>query len=126
MEELKSKKILAVDDEKDVLEYLSNILRRSKYEIITTTKGKEVFDLAKNEKPDLIILDILMGDMDGGEVAYGLSKDSATCNIPIIFLTALLTKEEDSVVEKTGTNYIVGKPVIGSELLMTIKKALSL
>ncbi|UCD15903.1 MAG: response regulator [Candidatus Omnitrophota bacterium] len=119
------KKILVVDDEKQVLEYLSHILKRANYEVIATTKGKEVIDLASKSKPDLIILDIVLTDMDGSDVASSLSSDPFTAKIPILFLTGILKKKEESFVEKTGKSYVIAKPVTAPELLKMVNKILA-
>jgi CheY-like chemotaxis protein len=118
------KKILVVDDEEEVVASLSNILRRSNYEVIATTKGKDAVELAKNKHPDLILLDVLMPDMSGDDVAITLSQNPATCSIPIIFLTAILTKEEQSSIKRTGRSFVIAKPVTGREILAMIKKVL--
>jgi CheY-like chemotaxis protein len=125
MTEKAPKKILIVDDEKDVLTYLSNILRRADYQVISAEKGTEAIDLAIHELPDLIILDIVLpGDMDGGDVASVLSENPSTCDMPIIFLTALMRKDEEKKLGRSGRRYMMAKPVAQEELLKTINKAL--
>jgi two-component system alkaline phosphatase synthesis response regulator PhoP len=125
MAEITGKKILIVDDEEATLNYLCHILERENYKVISTTKGKEVLDLALNNKPDVIILDVIIPDMDGGEVASLLSKNSATSNIPIIFLTGILKKDEESFAGRTGKRYVLAKPITREKLLEMIKKVLS-
>ena len=119
------KKILIADDEKEVLVYLTNILKRADYEVVTTSKGNEVVALAEENNPDIIILDIVMPDLDGGEVASLLSQNKSTANIPIIYLTALITKEEELIVKKSGKNYVVAKPTNAEELLNMVRKVFS-
>jgi CheY-like chemotaxis protein len=63
--------------------------------------------------------------MDGGEVASLLSKNSATSNIPVIFLTGILTKTEESFAGKTGKRYVLAKPITKEKLLEMIQKVLS-
>jgi len=125
MPETLNKSILVVDDEEPTLTYLCHILEREKYKVFSTTKGKEVPEIALNNKPDLIILDIILPDIDGGEVASLLSNNSATANIPIIFLTGILKKNEESFAGKTGKHYVLAKPVTKEKLLEMIKKVLS-
>lgn len=122
MEGTLAKKILVADDEEEVLVHLTNMLKRAKHEILSTSKGKEVTRLAKEFKPDLIVLDIVMPDMDGGEVASALSQDTATADIPIIYLTALITKNEESLVKRSGKHYLIAKPTTAEELLGLIDK----
>ncbi|UCD14910.1 MAG: response regulator [Candidatus Omnitrophota bacterium] len=118
-------KILIVDDDQALLTFLSNILRSANYEVISTTRGKEAIDLAKNLKPDLIILDILLPDIMGGEVSQILSQDPSTYKIPIIFLTGLNTKEDEKIIKKTGNFHLLAKPVTREDLLDAISKVLS-
>jgi DNA-binding response OmpR family regulator len=120
-----SKKILAVDDEEAMLNSLSQVLRHANYEVFSTTKGKEAVNLAKNIHPDLIILDVMMPDMAGEDVAVALSSDPTTSQIPIIFLTGIITKTEELTVKKTGKRYIVAKPVAIKELVELLNKILS-
>jgi len=118
------KKILVVEDEQETLIHLSNILKRSNYEVISTTKGSEAVGLAKSSNPDLVILDIVMPDMSGSEVAATLLEDPATASIPIIYLTGILTKEEELSIKKTGRHYIMAKPTTGKEILEKVKQVL--
>ena len=83
------KKILVVDDQAEVRELVEVTLRSEEYEIIQAKSASEAIEKAKSEKPDLIILDIMMpGGMDGYEVCKILKSDSTTKQITIIFLTA--------------------------------------
>ena len=129
MQSLYPKKILVVDDEEDALVPLSNILRRAQYAVITTTKGEEAIALSKQKLPDLIILDILLPDIDGGSVAEILSQEPSTAGIPIIFLTGILSKEEELLSKqeggrKSGKHYMLAKPVTKEDLLQVIQKIL--
>ncbi|MFH1578472.1 MAG: response regulator [Candidatus Omnitrophota bacterium] len=120
------KKILVADDEAEALASLSNILERANYKVISTSKGKEVVDLAMRLKPDLIILDIVMPDMEGSEIASILVRKDSTANIPIIFLTGIISREEEETVEsRTGRHYVLAKPATPKELLEMVSKALS-
>jgi CheY-like chemotaxis protein len=116
------KKILAVDDEDDVLKMLVKRLTNAGYAVVTAQNGKEGIRMAKSEKPDLIVMDINMPEMDGAQAGQILKNDPQTKHIPILYLTCLVTKNE---VEKTqnmiGGNYFIAKPYNPEELLMKIK-----
>jgi len=118
------KKILIVDDEEEALSRLKNILTRADYDVVCATNGRDAIALAKNLKPDLIILDIVMPDIDGSDVASILSEDSGTVAIPVLFLTGILTKKEESLGKKTGRHRVIAKPIAAGELLELIGKAL--
>lgn len=125
MEPEKKKTILVVEDETDTLVHLSNILRRSGYEVIATDKGREGLEFAQKFLPDLILLDIVIPDMSGSDIAFTLSQDPAAANIPIIFLTGILTKEEEFSIKKAGKHLLMAKPITGKELLEMVRRALS-
>jgi DNA-binding response OmpR family regulator len=115
------KKILVVDDEKDVLLTLEKRLTAEGYSVITTTKSTNAVALAKSQHPDIIILDIVMPGMDGGEVAAKLREHPLTRNIPVIFLTALLSKTEEYHENRMiGSNITFAKPFDTEELLARI------
>ncbi len=123
---MESKEILIVDDDKTTLKALETILRREGYSVTPICLGKEAIRIARNNSVDLIILDIMMPDMDGGEVAHILKNDPKTKDIPIIFLSSLITKkEEKSSSEKDGI-CLISKPFNREELLSQIKNYLYL
>ena len=119
------RKILLVDDEEEVLYFLGNFLGRQGYEVTTTSKGKEAVNLAKSLQPNVIVLDIVMPDMGGGDVATALEEDQVTKDIPIIFLTGIMTKDEEAQIKKTGNRYIIAKPVDKDGFLGIIDQVLS-
>ncbi|MBC7128710.1 MAG: response regulator [Thermoplasmatales archaeon] len=102
------RKILVVDDEKEIVELVENMLRE-KYRIIKAYSGKECIEKARKEKPDLILLDIMMPEMDGWETLKKLKEDEKLKDIPVSMLTALpLTPldTKDKPIDKIE-NYIV-------------------
>jgi two-component system sensor histidine kinase/response regulator len=119
---VKKKKILIVDDEVDMLRILRRTLSIAGYSVIKTTNGKDAIIRAKKEHPNLIILDIAMPDMGGGETANILKNDPSTKDIPIIFLTCLLTKDEEE--KDIGSSYFVAKPYDPDKLLKEVSKHL--
>lgn len=117
------KKILIVDDEEDVLFVVGKRLREAGYDVVEANNGKDAIGKAKKEKPNLILLDIVMPDMDGQDVAQELRGDIETKNIPVIFLTCLFTKEEEAVQgHRVADNFFIAKPYDVPELLSEIKK----
>ena len=119
-----AKKILIVDDERDTLSVLGNGLTAEGYSIIKADNGGDALDLAKSERPDLIILDILMPGMDGGEVARMLKEVPETKHIPIIFLTGMFPKrEEEEEGRVVAGNIMFDKPYDILKLITAIEKA---
>lgn len=104
------KNILVVDDELEVLEATKKILLKNQYAVMTASAGKEAVALAKVNRPDLILLDIVMPDMDGRDVLVELKKDPATKDIPIIFVTARGEQFERDYGLKLGAHEYISKP----------------
>lgn len=121
---MREKKILIVDDDSVNLKILTNILDNNDYSIIQASGGLEAVKMAKNFHPDLIILDIVMPDIDGGEVANILKNDPSTKNIPIIFLSSLIKKEEEKYSSKRDGIYLMSKPYNRDELIRITRQQL--
>jgi len=84
-----AKKILIVDDDPDLLDAVTMILKSKKYEVVAAYGGNEGLAKAKTEKPDLIVLDVMMPDKDGYAVCKELKADSTLSKIPVLLLTAV-------------------------------------
>ncbi len=115
--------ILVVDDEKDIVDLLSYNLTKNNYKVITASDGSEAL-LKVNSKIDLIILDVMMPRLDGYEVCDVLKKNPATSDIPIIFLTALSSTEDEYKGLLKGGNDYIKKPVAIENLLLRVKNLL--
>lgn len=119
-------KILIVDDEKDMLAVLEKRLSMAGYSVIKADNGKDAIRLAKDEQPDLALLDIMMPDMDGGEIGQILKNDPNTKDIPIMFLTCLFSKDDETREgHRISGNFFIAKPYNSEELLGEIKKQLT-
>lgn len=120
-----AKRILVVDDEPELVEMLKFRLETSGYVVVTAFNGKEGLEKAKKEKPDLIILDIIMPEMDGTAMAQALKEDAETRDIPIIFLTCLVEKGEVKQGSRMiGSNLFIAKPFEAEELLSMVEKSI--
>ncbi|HEY4196211.1 MAG TPA: response regulator [Mucilaginibacter sp.] len=82
------RRILVVDDNEDILEILKLILEGYDYEVVTLADGHLLTSQVKNDRPDLILLDIMLGDMDGRELCKILKSDTKTHDIPVILISA--------------------------------------
>jgi CheY-like chemotaxis protein len=92
---MKKKRILVVDDEPSVTRLLKlNLEQTGDYEVRELNAGANAVKIARDFKPDLVLLDVMLPDMDGGEVAAALKKDSKLKKTPIVFLTAAVNEAE--------------------------------
>ncbi len=117
-------KILVIEDEKNILELVSFNLEREGFQVIATMDGTSGLEMAREELPDLIILDVMLPGMNGLEVCRELHQDPTTGNIPVVILSAR-AEELDKVLglEMGADDYIV-KPFSPRELLARVKARL--
>ena len=119
-------KILLVDDEKSLCRVLKlNLEETGRYEVQTESKGTNALNAALAFKPDLIVLDFIMPDMDGGDVLQQMEGHPLLRHVPVIFLTAVATKE-DTQDQGTviGGHYVIAKPVSVEQLTEAIERKL--
>ncbi len=121
---LEKKKILFIEDEPDQIMMISLRLEKSGYTIISSLDGKEGLKKAQTEKPDLILLDVIMPGMDGLEVCRRLRRDPVTKHIPIISTTAAGMDDIEHACLTAGADDCIRKPYDSSDLLMKIKRLL--
>ncbi len=117
------KKIVIVDDETDFCSSMKESLELTgDFEVETCSDGQAAVPLIQRFQPNLILLDIRMPGLTGDEIAEQLKKQEATRNIPVVFLTALVTDEEmEERGNVIGGHYFVAKPVRSEELLRLIQ-----
>jgi len=121
------KTILVVDDKADIVELVKNRLEANHYKVIVASDGNEGIKQAQQHRPDLIVMDIMMPNMSGGEAVKVLKSDAATQHIPVVFLTAVGSSVREG--EEPGRVYVdgkffpaIGKPFKPEKLLSEIKK----
>jgi len=120
-----AEKLLIVDDDLDTLRLIGLMLERQGYEIIAASNGQQALNLVKTEMPDLIILDVMMPDLDGYEVARRLRADEATEAIPIIMFTAKSQMDDRVTGIEAGADAYLTKPTQPRELFAHIKSMLA-
>jgi CheY-like chemotaxis protein len=111
-------RILVVDDDEAVLEYLRAKLG-ARYELLFSPVSEEVLPVAKKQRPDLILCDIDMPGMDGGDVSAALFADEKTRDIPVLFLSALLSTQTE-----VGGRHAIAKSAPVAELIARIEALL--
>ena len=118
-------KILIVDDETDALEVLGFKLREAGFNPIFAKDGTRALTAAKDEKPDLMVLDLMLPEVDGLEVCKILRRDPLTATMPIIMLSARAAEMDRVVGLELGADDYVTKPFSPRELVLRIRKLLS-
>ena len=119
-----NKKVLIIDDEENFCKLVKkNVEQTGEFEVRTATSGDEGIRLIRELKPDLVLLDIVMPGMDGGDVVSLIRNDASIKDTPIVFLTAIVKKEEASSQASFTRGYsLLAKTVTVGELIACIKK----
>jgi len=112
-----NKTIMVVDDNPDIITIVKTILEGKGYKVHSAASGAELLNMLKDQKPDLIILDIMMPEMDGLEVLSRLKAASDTATIPVILLTAKVQYEDVLGGYKLGADYYITKPFTSTQLV---------
>lgn len=123
------KKILVIDDNPGMLKVLDKWLKVAGYEVLEAWDGRMGLELVRHQKPDLVLLDILMPNMDGKEFVRNLQKEKEIRDIPVIFITVCIDLEKDKgheTIEVDGVHYPgFAKPLHNARLLSLIRKTLN-
>jgi len=117
-------KVLVVDDEEDVLRFISDALKLEGIEVVTAFDGLSALDMAGSEKPDIIILDIMMPLMNGYEVCQQLRSNPSTADIPVMFLSSAYTTDAVRIGRDLGAVGYIVKPFAPAELVRSVKDVL--
>jgi two-component system cell cycle response regulator DivK len=118
-------RILVVDDDHRNMTLLHDLLKAHGYEILKASDGLEAINVARNERPDLILMDIRLPTISGLDATRLLKKDNQTNAIPIIAVTAFATPGDETRALKSGCAAYITKPVNFDELLREIRSFLS-
>jgi CheY-like chemotaxis protein len=120
--------VLIIDDEENFGKLVKlNLEKTGKFSVLTAVDGRTGIGLARRNKPDVILLDVMMPEMSGSEVAERLNDHELTSSIPIIFLTALV--KQDEVEERGGyikDHRFLAKPISSDSLVRSIESVLSI
>jgi DNA-binding response OmpR family regulator len=115
------KKILLIEDDSDLFALLKYNLEKEGYQFTGSQTGKGAVDLCRRERPDLILLDIMLPDSDGLEICRAIRAQAELAHIPVIFLTARATETDRIVGLELGANDYIVKPFFVRELIARIK-----
>ncbi len=119
-----SKRILVVEDQEDNLRILRDLLTNAGFEVIEAVNGKEALSVAEAERPDLILMDIQLPELDGLEATRRIKANSAIRHIPVIAVTSYAMSEDNERAMAAGCDAYFAKPVSPRTLLAKIREYL--
>jgi CheY-like chemotaxis protein len=122
------RKILIVDDEKDIVDVLAKKLSAEDYDVLRALTVREAMDITRKIRPDLILMDIVLPDMEGPEAVRRLAEDPLTQDIPVLFLSGIISRDEEFAqpeINVGGRLYkAISKPFVFEILFEEIRKIL--
>ncbi|MEE8401629.1 MAG: response regulator [Candidatus Hydrothermarchaeaceae archaeon] len=119
-------KVMVVDDDPDVLLVLERVLGRRGYTVVGACGGKECLKMVKEDRPDIIFLDVMMPGMDGWEVCREIKDNPSTSSIPVSMLTVMKDEEDIKKSLSAGADQHMGKPINFKEVLNSVQDLLGL
>ncbi len=122
---MSKKKILIVEDEESLLKLESILLTSKGYEVQGVSNGQAALDALTDEKPDLVLLDIMLPEIDGFEVCHRIKNNPETKHIPVIMLTAKKSREDMARGERVGADWYITKPFKSAMVIETIQRFLT-
>ncbi|OGU14719.1 MAG: hypothetical protein A2X61_13745 [Ignavibacteria bacterium GWB2_35_12] len=124
-----AKKILVVDDEPDVLTYLTAVFQDNGFDVLSAVNGKECMEKTRNDKPDLITLDITMPEESGVRAFKDLQEDPATTNIPVVIITGISSEFKQFISTRKQVRPPIAyfeKPIDRDLLIAKVKELLGM
>lgn len=123
---MQGKKILVADDESHILSVVSLKLRNAGFEVVCAHNGSEAYELARSERPDLLITDYHMPGLNGLEVCQKLRETSDSASLPAIMLSARGYHLTDAELAQSGISQMISKPFSPRQLLATVNEVLGI
>lgn len=117
-------RILVVDDSNTFRQLMSMQLRSAGYEVINGANGAEAVKLALQERPDLIVLDVQMPVMDGGQALATLKARDETKNIPVLIVTTIGREEDERIIRVGGADGFLSKPINKRQVMEQVQRLL--
>lgn len=121
---IKMKCVLCIDDDQINLKTVRSVLLKRGYSVLTTSSANEGLRIAKESKPDMVILDVIMPEMNGREVCRQLKENPATKDIPVVFLTVKDSQDDVDAEKKIGAAAHLTKPIQSKVLIETVQDIL--
>ena len=118
------KSILVVDDDESHLMMVRQMLLSKGYSVLAASTGEEGLQIVKSQKPDLVLLDVIMPGIKGRDVCKAIKEDEETKDIPVVFLTAKDSEDDIAAEIEVGASAHLTKPVDPSQMIQTIEEVL--
>ncbi|MBA7594259.1 Sensor histidine kinase RcsC [subsurface metagenome] len=118
------RKILVIEDDPSALKFTAYALEQEGYQVLTAANGVEGLKMAQEEKPDLVVLDVLLPGMDGFELCHRLRNADATANLPILMLSVKARESDKNMGLKVGADEYLTKPTGPDELMASVGRLL--
>ena len=115
------KTVLVVDDTAAHLQQLNEIVSGAGYKVLTASSGRDAVKMAKDNKPDLVLLDIVMDDLDGYGACREITRSEETKDIPVVFVSTKNQRADRLWAEKQGAKALVSKPIDEAEIIKHLK-----
>lgn len=125
MTKIAQQRVLLVDDQTEITGLLSVLLRKNGYTVLAQNDPKKALETAQDFNPDIVLLDVEMPELDGGDVAAQLAEDPFLQDTPVVFLTSLVTHKEAEKQSQFGGYPFLAKPTRLTDLLECLKTTLS-
>ncbi len=119
-------RILSVDDERDVTDLVEFHLTRAGFDVVTAATGREALETVNQQRPDLILLDLMLPDIDGFGVCEMLRRQPSTATIPIVILTAWATRDARHLGLELGALDYMTKPFSPKDLVERVRRLLNM
>jgi two-component system alkaline phosphatase synthesis response regulator PhoP len=123
--EIMASKILIIEDDISTSQFLSYTVEQEGYQVLVALDGIDGLKKALTEKPDLIILDVMLPGLDGFELCHRLRTHAPTADIPVLMLSAKAQDADKSAALKVGANYYMLKPADPAKIVNTVKNMLN-
>ncbi len=117
-----AKRVLLAEDEPNIVESLTFLLERAGFQVSSRTDGQDALDSALAEPPDVMILDVMLGSLDGFEILRRLRADPQTDRLPVVMLTAKGQREDREAALKAGADIFITKPFSNAEVMDAVRR----
>ena len=115
-----AKRVLLADDEPNIVESLRFLLERAGFDVLVATDGREALDTALQEKPDVLVLDLMLPELDGYEVLRQLRANEGSASLPVLMLTAKGQRIDRETALKCGADLFITKPFANADITAAV------